>query len=57
MSIADIVIVIIVSIFMLAIIFFAFVYPRLIKHRNGCDSCPTGRYAKKAFKDYHKKNR
>ena len=59
MSIADIIIVIIVSLFMLAILFFGFIYPRLIKHRKGCDSCPAGKYQKikRAFKDYRKKNR
>lgn len=59
MSTADIVIVVIVSLFMLSIVFFAFIYPRLIKHRKGCDSCPAGKYQKikRAFKDYRKKNR
>ena len=59
MSTADIIIVIIVSLVMLSILFFAFIYPRLIKHRRGCDSCPAGKYQKikRAFKDYHKKNR
>ncbi|MCQ2792516.1 MAG: hypothetical protein MJ208_03220 [Bacilli bacterium] len=59
MSTADIVIVVIVTIFMFAIIFFSFVYPRFIKHKSSCDSCPTGRLQKikRAFKDYHKKNR
>ena len=58
MNISDIVIIVIVSLIMLTILFFGFIYPRFIKHRSGCDSCPAGRYQKikKAFKDYHKKN-
>ena len=59
MSVADILIIIIVSIIMLSIIFFSVVYPRLKGKKGKCMYCPINKdkKIKRGFKDYHKKQK
>lgn len=57
---ADILVIIVVTLIMLAILFFSFIYPTFIKKdKNHCSSCPVNKKAKikRAFKDYHKQNK
>lgn len=58
MSAADIGVVIVVSLIMMSVIFFYFIFPRL-RHKGNCASCPVNKEKKikRAFKDYHKKNK
>lgn len=59
MSIADILIVIIISLILLAIIFFGLIYPRLKGKKGQCSSCPVRKDKKiqRAFKDYRKNHK
>lgn len=60
MSGVDIGIIIVVSFIMMSIIFFYFIFPHIRhKNKNHCSSCPVNKEKriKRAFKDYHKKNK
>lgn len=56
MSTADIIIVIVVSLILLAIILFALVLPRVKGKKGQCSSCPMAKdkKIKRALKDYRK---